>query len=441
MIQHTDSIHDRREFIRRLGASAAVLPFVTNLASAAGANAAPRKRRLVILFSPNGVVPETFWPDSAAGKFELTGSLAPLAPFRDRTLLLKGISDRIRGDGDSHMRGIGCLLTGIELLPGNIQGGSDSPAGWSSGRSIDQEIAGHLQRDPTTRTRFGSLEFGVMVPDRADTWTRMVYAGANRPIAPISDPYQMFARLYRPMEHRQRMASVLDDVRGDLARVRAAVSQEDRRLLDEHAELVRAMERELAETPREVVDVPQLESGVRQTDAAVPQLSKMQIDLLVHSLMADFCRVATLQYTNSTSDLTMPWLGVNAGHHELSHKPDDDSAAQQSLTRVNTWYCEQVAYLAERLAATPEPGGSGTLLDNTLIMWTNELGKGNTHSLDNVPFVLVGGGLDFRMGRMLEFSSVPHNRLLLSLAQGMGHGLARFGNPDYCGDGPLTGLS
>ena len=71
------------------------------------------------------------------------------------------------------MRGIGCLLTGIELFPGNIQGGSDTPAGWASGISIDQEINNYLQPSDETRTRFGSLEFGVMVPDRADTWTRM----------------------------------------------------------------------------------------------------------------------------------------------------------------------------------------------------------------------------------------------------------------------------
>jgi hypothetical protein len=42
----------------------------------------------------------------------------------------------------------------------------------------------------------------------------------------------------------------------------------------------------------------------------------------------------------------------------------------------------------------------------------------------------------------VEFPGVPHNRLLISLARAMGHeSLVRFGNPDYCGDGPLDGLA
>ena len=44
------------------------------------------------------------------------------------------------------------------------------------------------------------------------------------------------------------------------------------------------------------------------------------------------------------------------------------------------------------------------------------------------------------MGRSLKFKNLPHNRLLLSLAHGMGHDLKRFGNPDFCGDGGLPGL-
>ena len=93
------------------------------------------------------------------------------------------------------------------------------------------------------------------------------------------------------------------------------------------------------------------------------------------------------------------------------------------------------------IAETPEPGGKGSLLDNTLILWTNELGKGNSHTLDNIPFVLVGNGLDFRMGRSLKYPRLPHNRLLLSLAHGMGHRIERFGNPNFCGDGPRPKLT
>src|SRR5215470_14508460 len=175
----------RREFIRDLGIGAAALPFVLNLPSLGFANQQRRKQRLVVMFSPDGVVPSTFWPDEA-GALTLKESLKPLESLKDRTLVLHGVCDKVRGDGDAHMRGIGCLLTGIELFPGNVQGGSDTPAGWASGLSIDQEIKNHLQKDAATRTRFGSLELGVMVPERADTWTRMVYSGPNKPVTPIS---------------------------------------------------------------------------------------------------------------------------------------------------------------------------------------------------------------------------------------------------------------
>jgi hypothetical protein len=45
------------------------------------------------------------------------------------------------------------------------------------------------------------------------------------------------------------------------------------------------------------------------------------------------------------------------------------------------------------------------------------------------------------MGRSLKFPKVPHNRLLISLAHGMGHTIERFGNPDFCAAGPLTDLT
>src|SRR5262249_3839521 len=322
---------------------------------------------LGVMVRPNGVVPPSFWPDGEGKLTTLKESLKPLEAFKDRTLILHGVCDKVRGDGDSHMRGIGCLLTGTELFPGNIQGGSDTPAGWARGISIDQEIKNFLQTKPATRTRFGSLEFGVLVPDRADTWTRMVYAGPNKPLAPIDDPYQMFAKLYGRVKDQENLTSVLDDLQDDLRKVSSKVSADDRRLLEEHATFVREMEQELKAAKSQGVGdaVPKLEQGVKKENDNIPRISKMQIDLMVNSFAADFARVATLQITNSVGQAKMHWLKVSEGHHELSHKPDSDRESQDKLTRINQWYCSQLAYLARRLAETPEPGGGGSLLDNT----------------------------------------------------------------------------
>lgn len=431
-------VRSRREFIRNLGIGAAVAPFISNLPGLAFANQQKRKQRIIFMFSPNGIVRKDFWPDEVGFDFTLKEILSPLAPYQDKLLVLNGLCDKIRGDGDGHMRGIGCLLTGIELFPGNIQGGSDTPAGWSRGISIDQELKNFLQQNPATRTRFGSLEFGVMVPDRADTWTRWSYAGPNKPISPIDDPQQMFAKLYGSAKDKDALKSVLDGVKDDLKKVSSAVGAEDRRLIEEHATFVREMEEELKES-RDAAShpAPVLEPGVRKDNDHIPQISKQQIDLMINSFASDFTRVATLQYTNSVGNARMRWLGVDDAHHALSHKPNSDLSAQEKLVKIDKWFCEQLAYMTKRLAETPEPGGAGSLLDNTLIVWTNELGEGNSHSLNNIPFILVGNGLDFTMGQSLMYQKRAHNCLLMALAHGFGHDLKTFGNPNFCGEGPL----
>jgi hypothetical protein len=433
----------RRDLLRRLGVGSAVLPFLGNLPSLAAAGGPPKKR-LVIIFSPDGVVRKNFWPKAgplAATAAELPPILQPLAPFRDQLLTVKGVHNKVKGDGDWHLRGIGCLLTGVELFPGT-EGGAGTPAGWSSGRSIDQEIRQFLQARPATATRFGSLEFGVLVPDKATTPSRMVYAGPNRPVAPIDDPYQMFEKLYGRVKQRESMRSVLDDIRADLAAVAATLPADDRHLLQEHETLVQAFERELAHHSEEAAHFPPvLEPGVFEHNDRMPQISRMQIELLVAALAADFTRVATLQYTQALGGARFTWLGIDKDQHNLSHEPETNAVAQEQLTRINAWYAAEIAHLARRLAETPEPGGDGSMLDHTTIAWTNELGDGN-HSLEDIPWVFLGNGLGFSMGRAIEAGGVPHNRLLLSLAHAMGLiDLARFGNPDFCGDGPLTGLT
>jgi hypothetical protein len=429
----------RRQFIKRLGLSAASLPFLVGLPSLGLASPARPRQRLIIMFSPNGTIPPAFWPDEEGKDFKLKEIMEPLEPFKPQMLILHGLCNKVRGDGDNHMRGMSCLLTGIELYPGNVQGGSDTPAGWASGISIDQELKNFLQSREQTRTRFGSLEFGVGVTDRADPWTRMSYGGPNQPIAPISDPYQMYQKLYGQMKDKENLRSVLADVEDDLKKVRKLISAEDRRLLDEHQTLVRQMEKEIAESRRQKLRVnpPTLQEGVTDQNDNVPRLSRMQIDLLVNSFVNDMARVATLQYTKSVGQARMKWLDITDTHHSLSHEPDKDDVSQAKLVKINKWFCGELRYLLDKLSSTPEPGDAGTLLDHTLVVWTNELGKGNSHTLDNIPFVAVGGGFGFDMGRSVRLDKVPHNRFHLALAHAVGHTLETFGKPTLCEGGPL----
>ena len=438
----------RRDFLIKSGISAAAANFMFSLPSLGWASATTeRKQRLVFIFSPNGVIPDHFWPEKTGTDFDLKRILAPLSDFKSQMMTLHGVCNRIKGDGDGHMRGIGCLLTGIELFPGDVQGGSDTPAGWSMGISVDQHLKNKLQSNPSTQTRFGSLEFGVMVPDRADTWTRMSYAGPNQPVAPIDNPYQMFDKLYGQTKNRAMLASVLDGLTEDFHKVEQMISVEDRRILQDHVTMVREIEKEL-QAEKELQSrkgdighaVPKLAPNVEEQNDNIPQITRMQMDLMVNSFAAVFARIASFQITNSVGSPKMNWLGIDEGHHQLSHEPDTNETAYEKLIKINTWYCEQVAYLAKRLAETPEPGGEGTMLDNTTLVWTNELGKGNSHTRDNIPFVMVGGGLGFKMGQALDFGKVPHNRLLLNFCEAMGYPEKSFGNPDFCADGPLTGL-
>ena len=430
----------RRHFLKQLGISASALPFLVGLPSLGLASPARPRQRLIVMFTPNGTIPPSFWPEETGTDFTLKEILTPLETFKSRILILNGLANKVRGDGDNHMRGMSCLLTGIELFPGNIQGGSDTPAGWASGISIDQELKNFFQSREETRTRFGSLEFGVGVTDRADPWTRMSYGGPNKPIAPISDPYQMYQKLYGQMKDKENLKSVLSEVQDDLRKVRKLISAEDKRLLDEHESLVRQMEKEITEAGRQKLRAspPSLAEGIKDQNDNVPKLSRMQIDLLINSFVNDMARVATLQYTKSVGQAQMKWLGITDNHHSLSHEPDKDDTAQGKLVKINQWFCRELRYLVEKLANTQEPGDSGSLLDHTLIVWTNELGKGNNHTLHNIPFLLVGGGFGFQMGRSLKFEDVAHNRFHLALAHAVGHRLETFGKPALCQGGPLS---
>jgi hypothetical protein len=136
----TKHLHSR-QFLRDLGVCAAAFPFLSGLPSATGAPAPQKRQRLIIMFSPNGALPNEIWPDQEGSEFSFKSIFKPLEPFKKQMLVLHGIANKVRGDGDSHMRGMSCLLTCDELMKGNIMVGGGF--GFKMGRSLKFDKAAH----------------------------------------------------------------------------------------------------------------------------------------------------------------------------------------------------------------------------------------------------------------------------------------------------------
>jgi hypothetical protein len=426
-----------------LGAGAA-LAGTALLPRSVGAATAP-PRRLIIVFSANGTIFNSWLPTGTETSFTLSSILAPLSPHQKKLIVVNGINVKSAGfgPGDDHMKGMGHMLTGIELLPGNTMGGAGTPAGLAGGASIDQRIV----QDIGQATRFPSLEFGVMVQS-SDVWARMIYSGANQPLPPMEDPVAAYQRIFSGSTVSsaqaaillQRRKSVLDYVQTSLGGLSTRVSSDDRVRVQQHQDSVRQIEKQLlAQTG--ACTPPMVTAIDRKNVANYPAIGKVQMDLLVAALACDQTRVASLQWSRSVSDIPMPWLNISTGHHTLSHTPDTDTASQASLVQIDTWYATQFAYLLQGLDAVTEADGS-TLLDNCMVVWVNELSKGNIHSHQPLPVVIAGGcGGALRTGRLVTFSpQQPHNNLLVAIANVMGTNITTFGNPSYC-TGALPNLS
>ncbi|MEM6990771.1 MAG: DUF1552 domain-containing protein [Myxococcota bacterium] len=433
----------RRAFLGSLGAAGVVAPFLPLMQSHAAPGDFPP--RLILLFSANGTLHENWAPTGTTDDFQLSPILAPLEAFKDQLIIVDGLEQLRPGPGDGHQKGMGMLWTGSQLLEGgDFQGGGNSgTVGWGGGITIDQEVAAAIGGD----TAYRSLEFGVQTGG-ATVWSRQCYAGSNQPIAPDDNPAEVFDRLFGDLDIdttaleklKVERRSVIDLVKGDLDRLQGKYGAEDQLKIDAHLNAIREIEmRNDLAVPN--CEVPALNLGLdHQANDEFPNVSRLQIDMMVMALACDLTRVASLQWSRAVSGTRMNWLGIPEGHHDLSHLGDGDASMVEKITAVNTYFAGEVAYLLQKLAEVPE--GNGTMLDNTIVVWGNELSRGNSHGRDPIPFVIAGGGAGvLEPGRYLQYDSEPHNRLLVSIGHAMGlTDLQSFGTNDP-GSGGLSGLT
>jgi hypothetical protein len=344
------------------------------------------------------------------------------------------------------MKGPGAMLTGGSLQAGSFTG-SGGPAGYADRISVDQLIADKIAAS-SSKTKFASLELGVRIEGQ-EPLRVISYRGANQPNLAVDDPWAVYSRLFanadlgaadlaRTLEEQR---SVLDFVSGDITRLQTRFGAADRLRLDAHLTGIRELEQRLSMTPTACTPLT-LPAKLNTRDmASFPAVTKLQLDLLILAHSCGLTRVSTFMFANADSWQYFPWIGVNEEHHELSHAGDNDTASQAKLVTINQWHSEQIAYLLDGLSAAKEADGT-SLLDNTVLLWGNELGAGNTHSHKNIPWLLAGGaGGFFKTGRALQLADRPHNDLLVSVCQAMGYSdVTSFGIPGVC-TGPLSELN
>lgn len=447
---------NRRQF---LGASASALllgSFTRGYRKAHADHTGQRAQRLIVFYFPDGVVgasqggDASLWHASGSGSsFTLPTPLASLESFRDRCVFFRGLS--MGGtDAGSHPGGAKKLLTGAD-------GGN--------GMSIDRHLANTVGSDHP----FRHIYLGAMANHNGASGDKHIsYPAAGVTSPPEDDPAAAFVHLFgalQPggggmspaddMQARKRL-SAIDFAKSDLEHLRGRLDQKEKAKLEFHLESFREVEQRIAgmgggggiaSCDAPFVNLDGVDSSQLYDPARFPAVLRAQTDIMVQAMACGLSRVGVVQGSHHTSELIMsrfpdtamhdPGFDMRshqASHYGASHDPNHREFRDFMLQR--TWWAEQFAYLLQELDRRPE--GDGTMLDHSLVLLCTEVSDGNTHSHDDMPFVLAGGGSgSIRTGNLWQSGYHRHGDLLAGIAHAMGEPVQGWGQGS---SGPLPGL-
>lgn len=427
----------RRTLLRGLGVSLA-LPWLEAMGPLTGWAQNPRNpapNRMCILYVPNGKHMPDWTPRADGADFELPATLAPLAPVKNKLLVLTGLTaDQARAHGDGggdHARALSAFLTGVH--PHKTDG-----ANIRNGVSVDQIAAARIG----DRTRLSSLEIGCehgAMAGNCDSGYSCVYSStmswrsATQPLPKEVNPRLVFERLFAsaPSASQARLAarrrSILDYVREDSAGLASQLSADDQRKLEEYFAAIRDIELRI----QRAASLPPVQAPNYPTPAGVPasfeEHIRLMCDLVALAFQADVTRVVTFVLANEASNKPYPFLQVPEGHHDLSHH-GGEAAKQAKIQRINLFHVRQLAYLLSKLESIRE--GDGTLLDHAMVAYGSGIADGNAHNHEDLPILLAGGGCGtLRTGRHLRYQrETPVTNLWLSMLNRMDINVERLGD-------------
>jgi len=438
---------NRRTLLKGIGVALG-LPFLDAM-TPAFASTVPGSQpvRLAWFYLPNGIDMRNWTPPDEGPLGTMPDILGPFASLKNDITVLSNLTANwgrplLVGAGD-HGRALAAYMTGVEVYR---TAGADLKLEVSADQ-IAANANGHL-------TRLPSLEVGLEEARQAgncDNGYSCAYCynvswkTANQPLPPISDPRNMFERLFgddiveSPAAHARRLAmrqSILDSAMNDTHKLETTLGGADRRKLDEYLTSVREIEQgvERAEKSGKVID-PGIEKpfGIPHE---FPDYFRLMTDMMLVAFKADITRISTVMVGREGSTRPYPEIGIPDGHHPLTHHMGNMQMLEK-VHQINKLHASLFAEFLTKLKNTRE--GDSNLLDNSLIVYGSGLSDGNVHTHDKLPTLLAGRGGNFvSPGRHIIYQrETPVANLFATMIERVGV------RPDHVGDstGRLAGLS
>jgi hypothetical protein len=150
--------------------------------------------------------------------------------------------------------------------------------------------------------------------------------------------------------------------------------------------------------------------------------SVLHMDVAINAFACDITRVAAVQFGHHQStQVSLPEVGDPGDWHNGFLHSDNP---RTRLVKVEQWLSKQFVAAANKLKSLPAPDGSGTLFDQTLMLWARDMGDAVAHDGTDMRFVFSGGAGGYLQksagGRYLAGGGQPHQRALLNAAEAMG---------------------
>ncbi|MEO5923127.1 MAG: DUF1552 domain-containing protein [Bryobacteraceae bacterium] len=417
----------RRTILRGLG-TAISLPLLDAMLPAFAATPAPI-RRFGVAYHPNGVIYDQWLPKGEGSNFEFSPTLKALEPFKDKTLVITGLSsdqaEPLGDGGGDHSRACGSYLTGVHVKKSDSLLENAVSMDQLAAREFAKETQlSSLQMTADENSLLGSCDLGYSCAYSST----VSWLTPTLPLMAENNPRVLFERMFGasdstdPKVRATRLKqdrSLIDSVSDRVTQLQRKLGSADNRKVNDYLAALRDVERRIQKAEEQSnKEIPELAQPAGIPDS-FPEHVRLLYDLQLLAYQTDLTRVITFMYGREQTGRPYPHIGVPEAHHPVTHH-QGDPVKMDKCAKIQRHHIELFAEYLGKLKATPD--GDGSLLDHVILLFGSGISNSDRHSHGPLPTFVVGGGSGtLKGGRHLIYPEhTPLTNLQLTLLNKLG---------------------